>query len=212
MEAAKEKGEASGAAGHAGSEPSLEELLRSLDLSGDDIDGLFVAKAEVEALKESARWMAVMRLLTPSPFSATSLKKMMKFAWAPAHEVSFRDIEENKFLVQANCLGDWKKITEQGPWLFRDHGLLIEKYDESCRAVAVELNRIHAWVQIHDVPELYRKRDLITGVATRIGEVIAVDMNNMGLEGGDFVRVRVWLDVRKSLTRRAGQKARSSAS
>jgi hypothetical protein len=34
-----------------------------------------------------------------------------------------------------------------------------------------------------------------------VGEVLAVDMNNMGLDGGDFVRVRVWLDVRRSLAR-----------
>jgi hypothetical protein len=34
-----------------------------------------------------------------------------------------------------------------------------------------------------------------------VGEVLAVDMNNMGLDGGDFMRVRVWLDVHRSLTR-----------
>jgi hypothetical protein len=74
---------------------------------------------------------------------------------------------------------------------------MIEKFDGGCSAMAVELNRIHAWVQIHDVPELYRKQHLISGAAGNIGEVIAVDMNG---SGGDFVRVRLWLDVRKKLT------------
>jgi hypothetical protein len=74
-------------------------------------------KSEVESLKEEVKWMAVMRLLTSKPFSSVSLKKTMHFAWAPVKEVTFRDIEENRFLVQANCLGDWKKITEQGPWI-----------------------------------------------------------------------------------------------
>jgi hypothetical protein len=58
----------------------LEELLRSLNLKGEDIDGLFLAKSEVEALKEGSRWMAVMKLLTPGPFSVTFLKKTMRFA------------------------------------------------------------------------------------------------------------------------------------
>jgi hypothetical protein len=66
----------------------------------------------------------------------------------PAQEVTFRDLEDNRFVVQANCLGDWQRITEQGPWIFRDHGLLIEKYDGSAKASMVELNRIHAWIQI----------------------------------------------------------------
>jgi hypothetical protein len=201
MAAAKEKGDASGETPQAGKEPSLEDLLKSLNLKEEDIEGLFVAKKEVDALKEEVKWRAVMRLLSSKPFSAVSLKKTMNFAWAPSKEISFREIEENRFLVQANCLGDWRKITEQGPWIFRDHGLLIEKYDGSCRASAVELNRIHAWVRIHDVPELYRRRTLMAGVAESIGEVIQVDMNGAGLDGGDHVRVRVWLDVRKCLTR-----------
>ncbi|XP_071677284.1 uncharacterized protein [Lolium perenne] len=185
MAAAKGKDVAGGSMEQAGSEPSLEDLLQSLNLKGEDIGGVFVAKSEVEALKEGAKWMAVMRLLTPRTYSTTSLKKTMLFAWALAQDVVFRDMEENKILIQANCLGDWKKITEQGPWLFRDHGLLIEKYDGSCRASTVELNRIQAWVRILEVPELYRKKNLITELAKTIGEVILVDMNNTGSEGGD---------------------------
>jgi hypothetical protein len=162
MAEAKDKGEASSTTGKAGGqEPTLEELLRSPNLKGEDIDGLFVTKDEVESLKEEAKWMVVMKLLTTKPFSVVSLKKTMRFAWAPAQEVVIRDVEENRFLVQASCLGDWKRITEQGPWLFRDHGLLIEKYDGSCSVKSVELNRIHTWARIHDIPELYRRKKLI---------------------------------------------------
>jgi hypothetical protein len=201
MAAAREEGEASRESRQAKSEPTLEKLLQSLNLKGEDIAGIFVAKSEVDALKESTKWMAVMKLLSPRPFSATSLKKTMRFAWAPAQEVSFRELEDNRFIVQANCLGDWKRITEQGPWIFHEHGLLIEKFDGSRKASAVELNRIHAWVQIHDIPEMYRKKPIITGLAANIGEVIKVDMNGVVPDVGEFVRVRVWLDVRKSLTR-----------
>jgi hypothetical protein len=99
-----------------------------------------------------------------------------------------RDLEENKFVVHANCLGDWQRITEQGPWIFRDHGLLVEKYAWSCKASAMELNRIQAWVQIHDIPELYRKKPIISDLATNVGEVITVDMR---VDVRDFARARV---------------------
>jgi hypothetical protein len=197
MAATRESGEGSGATEGLGASASLEELLRSLKLSGADIGGISVAKEEVEALKEGTKWMAVMRLLSSKAFSAASLKKTMEFAWAPAQEVTFRDLEEdNRFLVQARCLGDWQRITEQGPWIFRDHGLLIEKYDGCCKASSVPLNRIQAWVQILDIPELFRKRQIMEDLAANIGEVISVDMS-----GGVFVRARVWLDVRRELTR-----------
>jgi hypothetical protein len=193
-----EKKDASGSQEKEWEEPSLDELLSSLNIKGEEIGGVSVSKEEVDLLKGETKWMAVMRLLSPKPFSAASLKKTMRFAWAPAKEVSFRDLEENRFIVYANCLGDCQRITEQGPWIFRDHGLLVEKYDGSCRASAVELNRIHAWVQIHDIPELYRRKPIITDLAANVGEVITVEMR---VEVGDFARARVWLDVRKELTR-----------
>jgi hypothetical protein len=109
---------ADGSTSQKGNGGSIEELLKSLNLKEEDIEGVFVKKSEVDSLKEGTRWMAVMRLHTSKPFSAQSLKKTLSFAWAPAQEVTFRSLEENKFMVQANCLGDWRKITEQGPWIF----------------------------------------------------------------------------------------------
>jgi hypothetical protein len=83
MAASGEKGEASGSE-QPRSEPSLEELLKSLNLKGEDIGGVFVPKEEVDSLKEGTKWKAVMRVLTTRPFSAISMKKTMHFAWAPA--------------------------------------------------------------------------------------------------------------------------------
>jgi hypothetical protein len=84
MAATTEKGEGSGSGGLSGPDPTLEDLLRSLNLKGEDIGGVFVAKAEVESLKEDSKWLAVMKLMSSKPVSATSLKKTLKFAWAPA--------------------------------------------------------------------------------------------------------------------------------
>jgi hypothetical protein len=124
----------------------------------------------------------------------------MEFAWTPAKEVTFRDVENHRFIVQANCLGDWQRITEQGPWIFRGHGVLIEKYDGSRKASEVELFRIQAWVQIHDVPELFRKKAIVAGLAASVGELISIDLANPN-DGGNYVRARVWIDSRKCLTR-----------
>jgi hypothetical protein len=52
-------------------EHTLEELLRSLNLKGEDIDGFVVARSEVETLKEGTKWLAVARLLTSKPFSVS---------------------------------------------------------------------------------------------------------------------------------------------
>ena len=61
------------------------------------------------------KWMAAARLLTVKDFSEASLVSTMKSAWNAAKEVLFRPIGKNLFIVQAFCLGDWKRIMEKGP-------------------------------------------------------------------------------------------------
>ncbi|KAK1692881.1 hypothetical protein QYE76_009578 [Lolium multiflorum] len=55
---------------------------------------LFVAKEQIDELKEEMMWMALMRLLTTKPFNVASLKKTMSSAWAPMKEVVFHELEE----------------------------------------------------------------------------------------------------------------------
>jgi hypothetical protein len=63
-------------------EPSLEELLKSPNLTEDDIGGISVAKEEVDVLKEGIKWIALMHILSSKSFIAASLKKTMQYAWA----------------------------------------------------------------------------------------------------------------------------------
>jgi hypothetical protein len=53
MAAAKEKGETSSPMLE--SESSIEDLLRSLNLKGEDTGGIFVAKSEIKSLKEGSK-------------------------------------------------------------------------------------------------------------------------------------------------------------
>jgi hypothetical protein len=48
------------------------------------------------------------------------------------------------------------------------------------------------------IPELYWKKQIVLGMEEKIGEVSIVDMNGTGSDTGDFVWVRVWIDVRKN--------------
>ncbi|KAK1627641.1 hypothetical protein QYE76_001956 [Lolium multiflorum] len=106
-----------------GSNPSLEDLLQSLKIKGDDLGGIFVPKAEVEALKEDSKWMAVLKVLTTKTFSASSLKQTLRFAWAPAQVITFRDLENGSFIVQAKCLGTGNGLPIRVPGCSESRGV-----------------------------------------------------------------------------------------
>lgn len=89
---------------------------------------------------------------------------------------------------------------EEGPWIFRDFGLCVEKYDSLSQHATVKLDRIHAWVRIHKILELMRKKEIVWDLASRIGEPVKVELTNWTF-GVDYVRARVKLDVHSPLPR-----------
>jgi hypothetical protein len=109
-------------------ELNVEELLNMLHLNEMEKDEVVLAKEDRENLPK-VKWMAAARLLSAKDLSVVSLTSTMKAAWNPAREVTFRAIDKNLFVVQAFCLGDWKRIMEEGPWIFKGYAGFREVVD-----------------------------------------------------------------------------------
>jgi hypothetical protein len=154
---------------------SVEDLLQRLKLSEVEKEGVFLAKEDRGSLSE-VKWMAVGKLLTKKSFSEESLRRMMMAAWNTGREVTFRATERNLFTIQAHCLGDWKRIMEEGPWLFRDCALMVEKFDGSTTTPSVIPKKVQTWIQIHKIPPLYRTEAILRQLASRVGEVVKVEL------------------------------------
>jgi hypothetical protein len=92
------------------------------------------------------------------------------------------------------------KVTEGGPWLFRQNIVCIEEYDGLGNPDTIDLNFFDTWLQIHKLPVGYRNIALIKNLTEKkVGTVLKVETNVQGM--GNFVRVKIRLDVRKTLAR-----------
>jgi hypothetical protein len=178
----------------------VEDLLRKLKLSDVEKDGVFLAREDRSKLPE-VKWMAVGRVLTEKGFSDESLKRTMLAAWNTAKEVGFRPIGKNLYEIQAYCLGDWQRIMDHGPWLFRECALMLEKFDGSTTVPAVLPSKVQVWIQIHKIPPSYRTEEILRQLASRVGEVERVETKIVSSANGDFHRARVKLDATKPLLR-----------
>ncbi|KAM0907580.1 hypothetical protein ACQ4PT_016083 [Festuca glaucescens] len=98
----------------------VQELLRSLNLHEAELNEVVLGRDEIKAWPE-VKWLAVAKVLTEKSFSLDSLKKTPHAAWTPAREVTFHAVEENLFVLQAHCLGDWNRIKYKKLPRFCDH-------------------------------------------------------------------------------------------
>lgn len=89
---------------------------------------------------------------------------------------------------------------EEGPWLFRNWGIVIQPYDGYSKPSMLVLDRLPIWIQIHDIPEVYvKKKEILQNLAGRVGKFVKTDNESLG--GGNFVRVRVEIGINKPLER-----------
>lgn len=105
------------------------------------------------------------------------------------------------FTVQAFCLGNWKRIMEEGPWFFRGCALMLEEFDGLTTMPKVMPHKVPAWIQLHKVPLLYRSESILKQLAGRVGGPITAEMRAAVSNRGDFFRARVELEAGRPLVR-----------
>lgn len=106
----------------------VDDLIEKLKLNEREDDELNFDEEFPDEV-DVAEFMVIAKVHTEKPFSRTAFYETMKRAWSLAQGASFSALGENLFVITVNCLGDWQRVMEQGPWLFRDHVVLIEAYD-----------------------------------------------------------------------------------
>jgi hypothetical protein len=168
---AKEKDEGGGM-------PSLEKHLEAMKLQGEEEEDLDFS-GEFEELVKEVRWLALFRVHTSKPFSHAALFSALRNAWSAAKEVTFKAREPNLFVVPFHCLGDWMRVMEGRPWLFRGAVIVMEEYDGYSNVNSYRLDKIPIWARIQGVPEmLMKKQDLAKKVAKKVGEIITILVND----------------------------------
>ncbi|KAF7100489.1 hypothetical protein CFC21_102001 [Triticum aestivum] len=200
----REGGSSGGGGGGDGDrfEVNLESKFEGLNLHGEEEEELDLS-GEVEELLEEIRWIGVFRVHTQRPFSHVALFKDMRNAWASAKDVIFKTMGDNRFLVQFLCLGDWNRVMNGGPWLFRRDAVVIEEYDGLTNVHEYKLDRIPVCARIMGIPDgLMQKSSLAEKIAKKVGgNPIKVFVSEGRLNPAKYLRARVFVNLETPLVR-----------
>ena len=92
---------------------NVTTLMKELGLREEDLDDVIFD--EKEAPVEAARWIALARVHSPKTYNHFWFFKNMRAVWDLAQDVQFKPLEDNLYTVQFSYLGDWERVTRDGP-------------------------------------------------------------------------------------------------
>ncbi|KAE8777375.1 hypothetical protein D1007_49848 [Hordeum vulgare] len=174
----------------------LGDFMEQLNLEHEEFDDLVIEEDDT-VVNEGVRWLALARVHMENSFSPTKFYKDMCAAWNTAKPVRFTPVGPNVFVVQAACLGDWERVVEQGPWIFRNFVVLMSPYDGFTKTEDVPMRFMPIWLQIHKLPDGYCKKNIVESLLRKSGEILEMRLN--GNTRGDYVRIRVRHDIQRPL-------------
>ncbi|MBA0860395.1 hypothetical protein Goshw_017260 [Gossypium schwendimanii] len=176
----------------------LLKRLTLTDAEGEEVS--FGIKDEFSVQLGSENW-AVGKLITDGAFNRDALVRVFKNVWYTDDEVTFIYLNSNTLLVKFGSKEDKKKIMDLEPWSFDKMLFVLKDYEPSFSPRDYDFSLVPFWIRFYNLPLGWVNRLAALMLGGAVGEVMAIDWRDREGGWGEYIRVRVWLDITKPLRR-----------
>ena len=173
----------------------LAQHWQKLTLSVDEGN-----KVDRSLKKKVGEHVLVAKFLTHQNINMEAVARTFQPLWRTRGNFEVNEAGNNMVLFDFELEVDIEKVLIGEPWTFNRHLVVLEHYNGSTLVQKLHFRTTSLWVQIHDLPFSF----LTTGVAVGIREtlgVVAIPKDRSKMRGGNFMRVRVVIDITKAFCR-----------
>ncbi|KAK9179229.1 hypothetical protein WN943_028428 [Citrus x changshan-huyou] len=179
-----------------------EELIRrcrAIKLS-DEEEGRVSFKSQMKATGEKiVAGCLIGKVLHTRGVSIEGLKSVMQRVWRTSREVKIEGLGDNVFMFKFGTEADKRSILMGGPWHF-DRALIVLTEPAGIGDVKKQkFNHVSFWVQIHDVLIMCMSKEMALELGNVIGKVEEIETDATREYFGQFLRLRISVDVMKPL-------------
>lgn len=180
---------------------AVADLCATVTLEEEEC-GLEVDGAVVEGTQEDYQWCLVGRFLTDRQINTTAMKNTMASIWRPVKGVCIKDLGPSLFMFQFFHKLDLERVINGSPWTFDQHLLITCRLTKGSIPSQIPLFMVDIWIQVYDLPCGFMSERVAMEIGNFIGRFVEADANNFDGVWRTYMRIRVSIDVRKSLKRR----------
>ena len=142
------------------------------------------------------------KFLVDRNVSKEVIKTPLIRAWHPSRWVTlFKELRANLFLIDFENSWDKDRVLEGRLWMFDGDLVSLLDFDGVTPPSQMVFGRAAFWVHMYDLPLACISLEVGRKIGGTMGEVEEVDVNDEGVGWGEYLRVRVLLDLSKPLSR-----------
>lgn len=148
-------------------------------------------------LKNSSRsseFFIAAKFLTKRALNMEAVGRTFMQLWRSTGGFKIRSVDDHIVLFVFSNQADVERNILSKPWCFDKHLVVMKRYDNDVPLRELKFSSSTFWVQVHDMPIRYMTKEVAEELCDTIGEV-SRSTRGVDEEGGEFMRVRVTLDI-----------------
>ena len=148
----------------------------------------------------SPEFIIATKFLTKRTLNIDAIAKTFTPLWRSKNRFKVRNVGDHKVLFVFDNKAEADKVIHSEPWTFDKHLIVMERYDTTSSLDDLTLDKTTFWVQVHGLPIKFMNVKAAEKICEVLGTVIPT-ANQAEAEGGNFIRVRVAMDITGPLCR-----------
>jgi hypothetical protein len=121
--------------------------------------------------------------------------------WKPIGTATFKVLGENLFLVEFENVWDKTRVLDGRPWVLVGNLFSLEDFNGLTPPSQIDFDQATFWTRMYNLPLVSMGEDIETQIGSSVGKVEAVDTDEEGMGWGEYLWVKIRLDLSKPLTR-----------
>ena len=145
-------------------------------------------------------FVLAVKFLTQRSVNIEAVARTFRPIWCTRRNFEITSTSDNLVLIAFELEVDVKKVLQGESWTFDRHFVVLQRYDGITPVMNLSFNKTSFWVQIHNLPFSLLTVEAVFSISETLGTVMKPkDINEK--RGGNFMRVRVTIEIRKPLCR-----------
>lgn len=153
-----------------------------------------------DGLPPNKEFIIAAKFMTRRALSIDAIGRTFKPLWKTRNGFQIRDVGNHIMLFVFDNESEADRVIALEPWSYDKHLVILTRYDRSCPIRSIKFHTVSFWVQIHGLPLNRLNEGTAYDIGRSLGVVSRAEQKG-DLIGGDFLRVRVSVNVSKPLSR-----------